>query len=1050
MKNRKLLIATCSLLLGLFVVSPIRAAGNDTCKSYVEGTIDDSGATGILGGNNNIDLSEGLDDGYANNSGVIDSTDNLVSVSCWYHAWDSNNDPFIGTVPNGYWNSNGLMNEMFRNENSYERYSTILSFCHEDGSVKHRQLSGVWLYYKDRQKANLQSGVGFGSYTNQNYCGSPTAAGGTSAYTSCANSPTAQVDPISGKTLKGCSQVMAEVIGGTGSYTIKTPEKLTATNGTGGGDPCATFFDDGGLEGEDGDHYQDTLKATNKVICSAYDPTKISSGKDVVFAISETSIGIEGFDIVITVAVSSLTGEEPNAPEDIQIIEEPSSTGSNGEGRSYISTASWAKEYKDYPLTKSENTPDRGLTTDGGLTYRKVKVKLKNSDNNSAITNAVGNNPNGSENYVVLTICPADWKKGDSYEKCLFIDTNGIKKAFVMPEITELAEYNSDDPEPKCTDNGHGWSWFACAATKEISEQVSNIYTIVEGYLYFDPEYYNEATGLQDAWNTARLISNAVLAVLLLVVILSQITGFGIDNYGIKKMLPKIVVVVVLINLSFILFRGAVDLANIFGSAIRNTFDSMAESLTTTLPAGGSAIVDMSGNSLLGSGAAMITIIAGFFSVIAFLKSGESIVVLALAAIIIVVVAVLMMFMIIVLRQALLIVLTVTAPIMLLFYLVPAGNPTFKKWLNLAKGLLLAYPLCSLVVSGGNFAAKIIVNVMGGNMAPSSSAAFGGLNFNPFAYVIAIAANIAPIFFLPKMIIQSTGKLGAMVKGAADKLGRSLSGGMKGMDFAKQLKHGAEARANRMNAGVNKRGEKAWWGGVTRSRNATRRMAAEEAASKDRAERRDAQFMADNPEAAMFEQNVKEEMQALEDEGIDLSSEAAITQALNDRVSDVESAQGRATIEAIARSAASSRTLGNKKAPVDAAIMKFLNNSGASQDAKAAVARARIKRSGNGMLAKSPSDYMKYQDYIAGRNVNLGDQTYEDGVMQRVIHSEHFSGGALAGYAGPEVERLADFYSRASAADQDIIRTAYDNRGDKRANDSDTDTFEPLRRVIGH
>ena len=1048
MKNRGLLIAACSFMICLFIASPGFAAGTDTCKSYVEGTIDDSGPTGILGGNNTISLEEELEDsvpGYRSSSDdvMLDSSDNLVSMSCWYHAWDNDHDPFIGNLSGAtYWSEQWLENEMFRNSSSFERYSTIVSFCHEDGSVTHATASGVWLDSSDRQKANLTSGVGFGNRINNNYC-NQTAAGGTMYECALENET-----KINGKILRGCSQVVGEILANSGHFKIKTPEKLSAKNGTGGGDPCAEFFNNGGLEGKDGDHYQDTLAATNHVVCSAFDPSKINSGKDMVYAISETSIGIESYDIVITVAVSSLTGEEPNDAEGIKLIEDPSGADSNGAGRSYISEASWGKTYQDYPLTKSENTPDRSLTADGGLTYRKVKVRMKNVDNGDAIHKAVGENPNGIENYVVLTICPADWEKGDSYEKCLHIDTNGIKNAFVMPEITELAMYSSDDPEPKCTDGGGGWSWFACAATKEISEQVKNIYGIVAGYLSFDPSIFNTETGLHDAWNTARLISNGVLVVLLLIVILSQISGIGIDNYGIKKMLPRIIVVVILINLSFILFRAAVDLANIFGNAITNVFDSIAQNVNTVMPAGGNAIAGNSG--AIFAGGATLAMIAAFFSVIAFLKSGESIIVLALAAIIIVAIAILMMYTIIVLRQALLIILSVTAPIMLLFYLVPAGNPTFKKWMNLVKGLLLAYPLCSLVVSGGNFAAKVIISVMGGNVAPSSSAAFSGLGFNPFVYVIAISANIAPIFFLPKMIIQSTGKLGAMVKGAADKLGRSLSGGMKGMDFAKQLKHGAEARANRMNAGVNRKGEKAWWGGVTKSRNATRRMAAEEAASKDRAERRDAQFMADNPEAAMFEQNVKEEMQALEDEGIDLSSEAAITQALNDRVSDVESAQGRATIEAIARSAASSRTLGNKKAPVDAAIMKFLNNSGASQDAKAAVARARIKRSGNGMLAKSPSDYMKYQDYIAGRNVNLGDQAYEDGVMQRVIHSEHFSGGALAGYAGPEVERLADFYSRASAADQDIIRTAYDNRGDKRANDSDTDTFEPLRRVIGH
>lgn len=1062
MKQKKILVLACSLALALFVtVSSSYAASTETCKNYVEANV--SGA-GILSGNGSIDMRYDKNDEGTSREGTLAwvdegmyySADNIVSISCWYHAWNNDHDPFLGaSLGDNYWNENHLETQALKNDYSFERYSTMLTMCHEDGSVKHFEAVGAWLDDRDSE-TKLLDGYGTGSNYNYQYVG---------AVTSTLGNGEDGKKVYRGKDFYGCADIMGYIQDRNSKfYRVKNAEKLTGKNGTGGPGSCSSFFE-GGLEGNDGDNYEETLKGTDRVVCSIYDPSKIKSGSDVVFAIPSTQIEMDDKDIVITVGVSALAGGMPIDPQNIQLVDYPAKIGELGQGHSFISTSS-TREYVDYPLTKIHEIKDEDMSpvSDGDLQYKKVNVRIKNSENGGVINSAIGLNPNASENYIALTICPADWKEGDEYDKCLFIDTNGVSSAFIMPELSTLDLYDSDEPEPKCTDNSGGWSWFACAATKEISEQVGNIYTYVTSYLNLDPVIFKNESGLYDAWNTARTVANGVLVVLLLIIILSQISGIGIDNYGIKKMLPRIVIGVLLINLSFILFRAAVDLANIFGSAITNIFESVKNGITATPPPS-DLFGGKPGRELFEGGTSILVAIAGFFSIIGFLKSGRSIVVLALSAIIIVAIAVLMMFLIFILRQALIIVLSTTAPIALLFYLVPAGNATFRKWTKLVSGLLIAYPLCSLVVSGGDFAAKIIVTVMGG-AKEINSGIFAGLGFNPLVYVIAIAANVAPMFFLPKMIINSTGKLGAMVQGAARRLTNRMTGGFKGSDFAKRMQHGAEARANRMNAGVDRQGNATAFGRLTRARSSSRRMAAEEAASKDRAERRDAQYMADHPEQAMFEQNVKDEMQALEDEGVDLSNGDEIMNALNTRVTDVNSAQGRATIEAIARSAASSRTHGNKKAPVDETIMRFLNQSGASQETQAAVARARLKRSGNGMLAKSPSDYIKYQDMIAGTQVETDRgnangtaaeraqaaryQAYQDSVMSRVIHSENFSGGALAGYASGEVENLANYYRHASADDQAIIRTAYDNRGDQRAGESDADTFKPLQRVIGH
>ena len=54
--------------------------------------------------------------------------------------------------------------------------------------------------------------------------------------------------------------------------------------------------------------------------------------------------------------------------------------------------------------------------------------------------------------------------------------------------------------------------------------------------------------------------------------IYSHITSFGISNYGIKKILPRLIIVAILVNISFYICAIAIDLSNIAGQAIQDMF----------------------------------------------------------------------------------------------------------------------------------------------------------------------------------------------------------------------------------------------------------------------------------------------------------------------------------------------------------------------------------------------------------------------------------------------------------------------------------------------
>ena len=63
-------------------------------------------------------------------------------------------------------------------------------------------------------------------------------------------------------------------------------------------------------------------------------------------------------------------------------------------------------------------------------------------------------------------------------------------------------------------------------------------------------DIFNTGGSTYQIWQSLLTFANTGMIIILLVIVFSQLTGYGIDNYGIKKMLPKLIVTAILINLS--------------------------------------------------------------------------------------------------------------------------------------------------------------------------------------------------------------------------------------------------------------------------------------------------------------------------------------------------------------------------------------------------------------------------------------------------------------------------------------------------------------------
>ena len=339
-------------------------------------------------------------------------------------------------------------------------------------------------------------------------------------------------------------------------------------------------------------------------------------------------------------------------------------------------------------------------------------------------------------------------------------------------EFDDVADSNSDNGkvEPTCMNTaGTSLGWILCPVLDAFGGATDWAYNeLVEPALKIEPQLFTgEGDNTRDAWRTFRDIANIFFIILFLVVIFSQLTGVGIDNYGIKKILPKLIVAAVLINLSYIICVVFIDLSNILGNGLRNIFTRLGSQLTIPDSIEGIKIGDVAGGALtaitvlialVGGVAVAITAAGG---VVAFLVS---LLVVALSAII----ALFFLFLLLAAREAAIVVLTVLSPLAFACYILPNTQNIFKKWYQLGWRLLMVYPIAGLLIGGGDYVSKLLL-----------SAGVGSEGF--FSAFTAMIAGIVPIFFIPTVLKQSfalMGGLGAKIAGFGKSMGSRVSGNL--------------------------------------------------------------------------------------------------------------------------------------------------------------------------------------------------------------------------------------------------------------------------------
>ena len=342
-----------------------------------------------------------------------------------------------------------------------------------------------------------------------------------------------------------------------------------------------------------------------------------------------------------------------------------------------------------------------------------------------------------------------------------------------------------------CSNSGGALSlgWIVCPIMQWAKDAANDIYKdYVEPSLRIEPQLFNTSNGntanAHAAWSTFRDIANIVFVIFLLLVILSQVTGIGIDNYGIKKSLPKLIVAAILVNVSYYICMGAIDISNIIGNGIQSVFDGLSVGDPQAIEGVSNLAGEIGSTAISAVGIAVALFAAG-----AVIWKNPAIVLTFLVSLLGLIISIFFLFVLLVAREAMIIVLTVLSPLAFVCYMLPNTKNTYDKWFKALKALLFVYPVCSLLVAGGDWLSRLLLAAGYGN---------GGL----IRAFTAMLVGILPIFFIPSVLKSSMSVMG--------NVGAKLSGlGKVARGYSTSKIRSSESFKNLQRKGLERKNEKA-------------------------------------------------------------------------------------------------------------------------------------------------------------------------------------------------------------------------------------------------
>lgn len=302
------------------------------------------------------------------------------------------------------------------------------------------------------------------------------------------------------------------------------------------------------------------------------------------------------------------------------------------------------------------------------------------------------------------------------------------KKAITVTVKGEESSYSS------CSVEGIGY--IICPVTVFLANGMDFIFQKVAGFMAVQPVTVTDSTSsLHIAWSIMRTIANVAFIIVFLIIIYSQLTSTAVSNYGIKKLLPRLIVAALLVNLSYIICALAIDISNIFGYSLQEIFVNIRQNTF-------SITNDTWSNSTTAWSTITTAILGGVG--LGVLIADPAVLFLLIPVLVGVLLTAIFVLLILAARQAIIVILIIIAPLAFVAYLLPNTEQWFKKWRELFMTMLIFFPAFSLVFGGSQLASSIILQNASSMLM----------------VVMGLAVQVAPLVITPLILRFSGGVLG--------------------------------------------------------------------------------------------------------------------------------------------------------------------------------------------------------------------------------------------------------------------------------------------------
>ena len=310
----------------------------------------------------------------------------------------------------------------------------------------------------------------------------------------------------------------------------------------------------------------------------------------------------------------------------------------------------------------------------------------------------------------------------DAYTKAVneYLEKHPEERKKQKKEEEERSENQKGD---ECASELHGFGSIICSGQNLFVTITQVLFNTVAKILESQAELTKE-DAVRQQWGNLLNVANAILIIAFLVVIYSTATSTGgLSNYDVKKLLPRIIIFAMAINLSYYICMALVDLSNILGHGIFGLF------------LGGKAgdapqLVDRAKETaqVISPGVEVITTVA-IVAILIFLVGPP------------IIIALLTILFALVVRGMALMILVIISPVAIASYLFNSQGLSkgFTMWRDNYIKLLLVYPLFMLVWAGSRVVSSLNPN------SPDAALAIFGLLMEVIC-LVAPAMSILPLF----------------------------------------------------------------------------------------------------------------------------------------------------------------------------------------------------------------------------------------------------------------------------------------------------------------